>query len=140
MRRGASTAAAVALVTVTAYLALLGWDQQKTRGADGYLHGPYQPWQVGLLVGVLAAAAVWCGYRGQMWIGTVTATVTLTAAWSIDAATDAYDPDLWPIGALMIASSTFVGFVTISGVSKALFERRRTAARSTQPPANVPAR
>jgi hypothetical protein len=55
----AQTAAAAAVVTLGAYVSLLGWDQQRTTGADGHLHGPYEPWQVVVLVLVLAGVAVW---------------------------------------------------------------------------------
>jgi len=57
--RTPSVAGAVALGTLIAYLAWLGWDQTKERGADGSLHGPYQWWQVaGLVITIVALASI----------------------------------------------------------------------------------
>jgi hypothetical protein len=113
--------AVVAVVTAAGYLSLLGSDQRKTLGADGYLHGPYAPWQVIALVAVLGVLAVWAGWCGRFALGTVAATVVLTTLFSIDAATDAENDGLWPVGALMVATGTAGGFLVVS----ALFDHVR---------------
>jgi hypothetical protein len=77
--RQAATAVVVCLVSVAGYLALLGWDQDKTIGADGYLHGPYEPWQVAALCAVVGVAAAWAGWRNDAVLGAVAATMTIAA-------------------------------------------------------------
>ena len=108
------TAAIVALLTLGAFFAFLAWDRHKTRGSDGYLHGPYEPWQVIAVVVVIAGAAVWAGRRGNWVTGTVVATVAMTVAWSVNAATDPDNDGLWPVGALLVCLGTLLGFFLVS--------------------------
>lgn len=110
------TAAVTCLVTLGGYLALLAWDQTKALGADGSLHGPYDTWQVTGLCIVVAAAAVWAGLRGNPVIGAVAASVTLTVAFSIDAATDSDSDGLWPVGAALLAMGTLLGVAAVAFV------------------------
>lgn len=123
--RRATTAAVVCLASLAGYLALLGWDQQKTLGSDGYLHGPYEPWQVVALCAVVGAAAAWAGWRRDRLVGSAAAAVTMTLAFSIDAATDRQNDGLWPIGAFVVLVATFVGFWLCATVGAWLRERRR---------------
>jgi hypothetical protein len=123
--------AVVTVVTVIGYLTLLGWDQEKTLGADGYLHGPYEPWQVIALVAVLGVLAVWAGWRGRFGLGTVAATVVLTLVWSIDAATDSDSDGLWPVGAGMVFIGTAGGFIAVSAFANHVHAMRR--ARQLRP-------
>ena len=120
---------AMALSTLIAYAAWLGWDQTKELGADGYLHGPYQWWQVaGLALMVLALAAT--GERlGHPVISAVMITAALTLAWSVDAATDPgmENDGLWPIGSVVIAVSSFAGVLLLSSAVKVWFRRRDAA-------------
>jgi hypothetical protein len=132
-RRGLSTSwrgdlvvvAVVAVVTACGYLALLGWGHEKTLGADGDLHGPYEPWQVIALVAVLGVLAVWTGWRGRFGLGTVVATFVLTLLWSIDAATGSGGDGLWPVGAGMVFAGTAGGFVVVSALAKHVRATRR---------------
>lgn len=106
----------VGLAAIGGYLGFLGWDQQQARGADGYLHGPYQAWQVVSLVVVLGGAAIWSGWRRHQFVGTIAAAVVMTVAWSIDAATSPGNDGLWPVGAVLIAVGTAVGFLAMSSL------------------------
>ena len=107
--RRTCSAAIVCFVSLTGYLALLGWDQHKTIGPDGYLHGPYETWQVEALCAVIAMAAAWAGWRGDGRAASVSATATITAAVSVDWATEPENDGLWSVGALMVLTVTYVG-------------------------------
>ena len=118
--------AILAVATLIAYLAWIGWDQTKQLGADGYLHGPYESWQVaGLVITVLALAAIG-GWRGQVVASILAIPAVLTLTWSVDAATDAgmENDGLWPIGSTMIAGGSFVGVFIVSAVVDAWIRSR----------------
>ncbi len=99
----------MAVVTVAAYFALLGWHRLQD----------YETWQVWVLIGLLAALALWCGWRGHPGAGMLTQTVTLTLLWSLDSATDPSieEPNLWPVGALFILVGTAAGAAVVSGLA-----------------------
>lgn len=118
------TAVVVAVTSLAAYLLLLGWDQQKTLGADGYLHGPYEAWQVAALVVVLAVGAAWSGWRHHSVVGASVAATTLTAIWSTDAATDSENDGLWPVGALLVAIATMGGFLLVAAIASRVARSR----------------
>ena len=107
----------VCVVTVVAYLALLGWDQQKTLGADGYQHGPYEAWQVVATVGVLGVLAAWCGWRGRVLMGSGVGAAVFTVVWSVDAATNSESDGLWPVGAALVAVGTGGGFLLVAALT-----------------------
>jgi hypothetical protein len=115
--RRAVTAAVAGGVSAGGYLAFLGWDRHKTLGADGYLHGPYETWQVVALVLLLAGVAGWSGWRHDQVIGSLIATATVTIAWSIDAATDRENDGLWPVGSFLVAIGTLAGSLLVSGLA-----------------------
>jgi hypothetical protein len=121
----AATATVVCFVSLTGYLALLGWDQKKTVGPDGYQHGPYDPWQVVALCVVVGVAAAWAGWRRDALVGAIAATMTMTAAFSIDAATDSENDGLWPVGACMVLVATFFGFWLCTNVGAWFREHRQ---------------
>jgi len=117
------TATLVAVATLASYVAWLGWDQTKYRGSDGNLHGPYETWQVvGLVItlGVIAASA---GWRRQPWVAVVVMTMVMTACFSYQGATDPLNDGLWPIGAALVAASTFGGVTTAAVIARALTNR-----------------
>jgi hypothetical protein len=100
---------AVGLATLANYLGWLGWDRTKDRGPDGYLTGPYQPWQIVGLVLVLAVIAAMAGWRRRPWVAII---VTTGVMWLCVLASGAVDPNadgLFIIGAFMAAVSTFTG-------------------------------
>ncbi len=119
-RRVTLTVLFVVLASVAGYTALLAWDRTKTLGPDGYLHGPYEVWQVAAFVIVLGLIAVVAGLRRVALVGTLAATIAVTLAWSIDAATDPYNDGLWPVGAVSVAGGTLLGF----GLVAVLVEHR----------------
>lgn len=125
-------AGAVALGTLIAYLAWLGWDQTKELGADGYLHGPYQSWQVaGLVITIVALASIG-GRLMPPLLSAFVISVVLTLTWSVDAATDPgmENDGLWPIGSIMIAAGSFTAVWVVASAS-AVWTRRRPLRRST---------
>lgn len=106
--------AVVAAVTAGGYLLLLGWGRKKTLGADGYLHGPYEPGRVVALVAVLGVLAGWAGWRGRILLGTLVATAVATVLWSIDAANDTQSEGLWPVGTVLVMTCTACGSLAVS--------------------------
>jgi hypothetical protein len=112
---------AIAVVTVAAYLAFLGWDQHKdldpvTRNETG----PYEPWQVIGLGVVLAALAFTAGWRGRMLPAVVVLPAVLAACFGVDGATDPDGDGLWPIGAGLVAVGALAGTATLAAVGAAL--------------------
>jgi hypothetical protein len=125
----ATTAVVVCLVSLIGYTALLGWDQKRTLGPDGYLHGPYEPWQVVALGTVVAIATGWAGWRRDGLIAASAATVTLTIVFSIDAATNHENDGLWPVGSFTVLVATFFGswICTSVGADPRTLSRPRAA-------------
>jgi hypothetical protein len=117
-------ALATAAWTVAAYLAWLGWDQQ--RNPDGT--GPYEAWQVIGLAMTLGAVAAFSSWRSadvvQPLVVAVLVTIVLTVAWSIDAATDrTLDGNLWPVGAILLANASGCGLILVAVVTRAVRQR-----------------
>lgn len=119
----------VLIVVVAGYLTLLGWHRPKTLGADGYQHGPYETWQVALLVVILAIVAGWCGWVGWSGLGTIVASVALTAMFGIDAGTNVDSDGLWPVDALLVATATVAGFLALSTMADRLHRPATNSAR-----------
>jgi uncharacterized integral membrane protein len=104
-RQRVIVAVVVAMMTTGGYLSLLGWHQ---------LQG-YDRSKATYLVLLLALLAAWSGWRRPYVVGSLVLTSTLVVLWSVDAATNASDgANLWPIGAVMLASTTAAGAFLIS--------------------------
>jgi hypothetical protein len=114
----------VAVGTVVAYLAFLGWDQEKDLNpATGAETGPYQPWQViglGLVLGLVAFAA---GRAGRHWLAAPVLAVVLTACFAVDAATDPDADGLWVIGAFLVAVGSLAGALLVGLLGSRLGRR-----------------
>jgi hypothetical protein len=112
-----ATLSAVIVVTVAAYLPLLGWHRLQD----------YQTWKIWALVGVLAVLAAGYGWRGHVQAGSLVQALVLTLLWSVDAATDTAvaSDGLWLAGALFVLVGTYAGAVSIASLA-ALAHRRAT--------------
>ena len=103
------TAGAVGL----AWVALLGWDQDYDVAADGTVSGPYSPWQVAVLVLVLALVTVVAAVRG----GALAAVLGVTAGvfvctavdWLPEGSTAAVGVMMATVGAAMTTLPVAVG-------------------------------
>jgi hypothetical protein len=105
----------VALVTVGAYLVLLGW------------HDPgrsYETWRILLLGGVLAAHAVGYGWRGYFLAGSAAQALALTMVWMVDVLSDPSTDDdgLLLFGVLSMLIGTAVGALCVSRLAQALHD------------------
>jgi hypothetical protein len=118
------TAVWVGLATLADYLSWLGWDQMKYPGSDGYLHGPYEPWQVVGAVLVLGVIAAMAGWRRRAWVAVVMTTLVMTGCFSVTAVTGSTDDGLWLIGAFMVAVGTFLGVGLVALVAEAVTRAR----------------
>ena len=61
--------------------------------------------------------AVWAGRNRVVLSSSFTATVIMSIAWSVDAATDTENDGLWPIGTMLVAGATLSGFALVSAVA-----------------------
>lgn len=125
------TVAVVVVATLANYVGWLGWDTTKELGPDGYLHGPYEPWQVVgvvLVLGVIAAAA---GWRRHPWVAVAVTTTVMTASFSVQGATEPRNDGLWPIGAFMVAIGTFLGVGLVAFLADAFAGDRSSEEPST---------
>lgn len=107
--------------TVALYLALLGWNAEKTRSAGGgQCTGPYASWQpIALAAGLilLVAAATWQGHGRA---AAASCALAVTALWSMDAAT-VDDPcqaggNLWPVGAVLVLLGSAAGLAAVAAI------------------------
>lgn len=118
--------------TIVAYLAWLAWDHERTRiPGSSDLEGPYEAWQVLGLALSLAGLTGLLTWRRTSWgsLCAVAVVVTLTVAWSIDAAGQAaIGANLWPIGAafLLVGSAVGLGVVVAVTIGVRLVIRRST--------------
>jgi hypothetical protein len=101
---------------VVSYGAFVAWDQD----------GSYAWWQIAGLAIVPAALAVWSGRVRAIWPTASAATGALTICFSIDAATDAENDGLWPVGAFLLAAGTLAGFALIASISTAALAQRKS--------------
>ena len=104
---GGWTTVLVGIATLVNYLGWLGWDQTKYRGSDGYLHGPYEPWQFARVVLGLAVIAAVAGWRHHPWEAVVSATVVMMLCVAVDGAMDPNADGLFIIDAFVAAGHTF---------------------------------
>jgi hypothetical protein len=111
------------VLTVAAYLAWLGWDQQ--RNSDGT--GPYEAWQViglALTLAAVAAAASWgSADLAQSMVVVILMAAALTVPASIDWATDnTPDANLWMLGAGFLFGGTMLGLWVVAGLTRAAWQ------------------
>ncbi|MDX2827369.1 hypothetical protein PV416_41525 [Streptomyces ipomoeae] len=105
-------------VSLAAWSAWLGWDQQRDVRADGSTTGPYEAWQVIGLVLTLLVPVCWLAFR-RYFVGAVLGTtVGLTVAayydWSDDAS------GLFAIGVGMVMLGTLAATIVLSAVIASL--------------------
>jgi hypothetical protein len=112
------------LLTVISYFAWLGWDQQKTAGPDGSLHGPYATWQVVGFVITTVACAVVAGWQRIPILGSVVISAAITILWCIDAANDSESDGLWPVGGILVTGGATAGTVVAGMLAAELLRRR----------------
>ncbi len=117
----------VVLVTSAAYVGLLGWDQRKYREPGSINEqGPYEPWQVVMLIVALALTAVIAGALGQVLEPALAMSATLTLFWSVDAATGPSQGDatFWPMGVVAILVVTTGAALLLAAATQAAVTRR----------------
>jgi hypothetical protein len=114
----------VALVTVGAYVVLLGWHRPDRS---------YETWRILALGGVLAALAVGYGWRGYFLAGSAAQAVALTVVWTVDVLSDPRTDDdgLLLCAVLSMLIGTAVGALCFSRVAQALCDalKRRSDLR-----------
>jgi hypothetical protein len=129
---------AAAVATEVNWLGWLGWHRRSTRGADGYLHGPYHPWQVVGLIVVLGLIAAVLGRANKAVLGAGIVTVVMTLSFASDATAHPEDNDgLWPFGAYLLALGTYGGVCAVAVVAGSI--GRQASAMRWRPPPGWPA-
>lgn len=125
--RSLSISLALALATLATWAALLAWDNDKTVVA-GQETGPYESWQVGLAVLVLAVLLVLALLAGARPLhATVAVSATFTACMAASftvLAPPAEDASLWPIGTALVAVGMTAGSTALAALTSSV---RRTA-------------
>ncbi len=109
IRRDVGLALLLALGAVVAHLAWLGWDHEyQVDAATGIASGPYEAWQVIGCVATLALLAAAAGLAGRPVLAVAVLPIAYAAAWSVQAS-QAGEPNLWPVGAVLIVAGVGVG-------------------------------
>ncbi|MER7183222.1 hypothetical protein ABT404_27755 [Streptomyces hyaluromycini] len=101
-------------VSVAAWAAWLGWDQQYDVRPDGSTSGPYAVWQVVGLVLTLLVPVCWAAARGHSAAAVGGTTAGLTLAACVDWADDA--SGLFVVGVVLVMAATFVATAVVSAV------------------------
>ncbi|WP_089100273.1 hypothetical protein [Streptomyces hyaluromycini] len=101
-------------VSVAAWAAWLGWDQQYDVRPDGSTSGPYAVWQVVGLVLTLLVPVCWAAARGHSAAAVGGTTAGLTLAACVDWADDA--SGLFVVGVVLVMAGTFVATAVVSAV------------------------
>lgn len=103
----------VALVTVVAYLVLLGWHRPDRS---------YETWRILALGGVLAALAVGYGWRGYFLAGSAMQALALTVLWTVDVLSDPHTDDdgFLLVGMLSMLIGAAAGALCFSRPAQAL--------------------
>jgi hypothetical protein len=114
--------AGVAVATLIAYVAWLGWDQVKDVAPDGSTSGPYQAWQVVGLVATLGVIGVVGGWMGRPLATAAAAAIAMGACFAIDGATEPpiYNDGLWVVGAFFTTVGVALFMVPVSCATAAL--------------------
>ncbi|MEV7617595.1 hypothetical protein [Streptomyces sp. NPDC089799] len=111
------------LVSLAAWTAWLGWDQQRDVHADGSVSGPYEVWQVIGLVLTLPAPVCWAAYRGHVAAAVLGTTAGLTAAAGYDWSDDS--SGLFVIGVGMVLVGSLAATTAVSALIASLTRDRR---------------
>jgi hypothetical protein len=118
----------IALVTLAAYGAFLAWDTQKDIAPDGSQTGPYETWQVLGLTVALVALVVVTTWRGHSIAAVGSTSCTLTIVWSVQAASDPTEPNLWPVGATFLFLGALCGLSIVASITEGTRNRRLRSA------------
>ncbi|MFK0282264.1 hypothetical protein ACIQVL_17580 [Streptomyces sp. NPDC090499] len=121
--RAAAPALVLAGLSVVAWAAWLGWDQQQEVRADGSVSGPYQAWQVAGLVATLLAAVCCAAARGHSAAAVAGTTAGLTLAAYVDWSGEA--SGLFLVGVVLVMAGSFVASAVASAVVSALTDTLR---------------
>jgi len=125
----------VAIATVVAYGAWLGWDQVKDVAPDGSTSGPYQTWQVLGLGAVLAVIGIAGGWVGRPLVTGFVSAAFMGLCFAIDGATDPpqQNDGLWTIGAFAVTLAGLLFVVPVACATAALVARLTNGAGAGAP-------
>jgi hypothetical protein len=113
-----------ALLSVLAWVAWLGWDQEyQVDPATGIASGPYEAWQVVGCVLTLLVAAVVAGVAARAVVAAAWVTVPFTVCWTVSAARED-ETGLFAVGALLIAVGLYLGSLAVATAAGVLTRRR----------------
>ncbi|MFI7608417.1 hypothetical protein ACIBTV_25155 [Micromonospora sp. NPDC049366] len=112
---------AVALLSVAAWYAWLGWDTgYREDPVTGTTSGPYQAWQVVgcvLTLLVVFVGALLAGVRPVL--ASAALTLAFTAAWTV-AAASRDDSGLYAVGAVLLLAGLAAGTAVVAAVVRAV--------------------
>ncbi|NUT18375.1 MAG: hypothetical protein HOV77_04260 [Hamadaea sp.] len=123
---------AVALGTLLAWYAWLGWDTRyQVDPVTGQQTGPYETWQVAGCVVTLVALLV-CALLSNVRPLAASAALTLifAAAWTVQAAA-ADDTGLYAVGAVLLVGGLAAGCLLVSAVTLKLRKRGQSPRNSS---------
>jgi hypothetical protein len=124
VRRRPTALLGAALLSVLAWVAWLGWDQEyQVDPATGIASGPYEAWQVVGCVLTLLVAAVVAGVAARAVVAAAWVTVPFTVCWTVSAARED-ETGLFAVGALMIAVGLYLGSLAVATAAGVLTRRR----------------
>jgi hypothetical protein len=124
VRRRPTALLGAALLSVLAWVAWLGWDQEyQVDPATGIASGPYEAWQVVGCVLTLLVAAVVAGVAARAVVAAAWVTVPFTVCWTVSAARGD-DTGLFAVGALLIAVGLYLGSLAVATAAGVLTRRR----------------
>ncbi|WP_175439320.1 hypothetical protein [Streptomyces vilmorinianum] len=119
-----------ALVSVAAWAAWLGWDQERDVHPDGHVTGPYEAWQVVGLVLTLLVPVYWAASRRHVVGAAVGTTAGLTVAACFDWSDDA--TGLFGIGVGLVMAGSLAATFGVSALIVAVAGRRRSGDQGRQ--------
>ncbi|MFJ1549135.1 hypothetical protein [Streptomyces sp. NPDC088246] len=103
----------LAVVTLGAWAAWLGWDQQRDVHPDGSTTGPYEAWQVIGLVLTLLALVYWAASRRYIAGAVLGITVGLTTAAYDDWSDDSSGLFMVGVGMVMVGSLVVTAVISV---------------------------
>ncbi|MEV7386447.1 hypothetical protein [Streptomyces sp. NPDC091215] len=101
-------------VSVVAWAAWLGWDQQYDVAPDGSVSGPYAVWQIAGLVVTALVAVCFTVVRGHSAAAVAGTTAGLTVAACADWSDDA--SGLFMVGVTLVMVGSFVASAVVAAV------------------------